>query len=340
MPVELVHHVRQFRRLPSLADRKSQGRRGAQLQRRPLGRRRACVARPVQAHAPSFSRRPIEARPLPGPASLGSHPCVARLNWHRSLGRALMAALVAIVFWGNDPGQVAPVKPATAPAALPADTTAAAEDSAPGEAMAARLGAPAEVWLAIAHATREVGVDTAYMTAVAARESSFNPTIRAVGTTATGLYQFTADTWLRAVKMFGARHGLGEFARQIAIDDYGNLHVGSRAKLLQLRNDPELSALMAAELARDNKARLERLLGRDVTPAETYLAHFLGVGQAARIIAAAQTRPHVSAAHILPAAARSNPAVFTPAGHAVTVAAMVGKIEAYFEREVPATARI
>jgi hypothetical protein len=206
--------------------------------------------------------------------------------------------------------------------------------------MAARRGAPAEVWLAIAHATREVGVDTAYLVAVAARESSFNPTIKAVGTSATGLYQFTADTWLRAVKMFGARHGLGELARQIAIDDYGNLHVGSRAKLLQLRNDPTLSALMAAELARDNKARLERLLGRDVTPAETYLAHFLGVGQAAHIIAAAHLRPHVSAAHILPAAARTNPAVFTPAGHAVSAAAMLGKIEAYFDREVPHTARI
>src|SRR6266849_2053524 len=177
---------------------------------------------------------------------------------------------------------------------------------------------------------------------VAARESGFDPVVRAEGTTATGLYQFTEDTWLRALKIFGVRHGLTELAQQITIDEYGGVSVraGARAKLLQLRNDPKLSALMAAELARDNKARLERLLGRDVSPAETYLAHFLGVGQAARIIAAAHSKPHVSGARLLPAAARSNPAVFAPAGHAASAGAIVGKIEAYFSREVSPSARI
>jgi hypothetical protein len=187
-----------------------------------------------------------------------------------------------------------------------------------------------------------VGVDATYMTAVAARESSFDPTVHAEGSSAIGLYQFTEDTWLRALKIFGVRHGLDELAQQITIDEYGDVSVrpGARAKLLQLRNDATLSALMAAELARDNKVRLERLLGRDVTPAETYLAHFLGVGQAARIIDAAHSKPHVSGARLLPAAARSNPAVFAPAGHAASAAAIVGKIEAYFSREVSPSARI
>jgi len=82
------------------------------------------------------------------------------------------------------------------------------------------------------------------------------------------------------------------------------------------------------------------LLGRDVSPAETYLAHFLGVGQAARIIDAAHSKPHVTGARLLPAAARSNPAVFAPAGHAASAAAIVGRIEAYFSREVSPLARI
>ncbi len=147
---------------------------------------------------------------------------------------------------------------------------------------------------------------------------------------------------MRAVKFFGSRHGLDDYVRQIAIDEDGDIVIsrGVRAKLLQLRNDPKLSTLMAAELARDNKARLERLLGRDVTPAETYLAHFLGLSQAARIIDAAHSRPHVAGARLLPAAARSNPAVFSPAGHTASAAAIVGKIEAYFDREVPRSARI
>jgi len=206
----------------------------------------------------------------------------------------------------------------------------------------APAGMRENVWRAIANATEVVGVDATYMTAVAARESSFDPTVHAEGSSAIGLYQFTEDTWLRALKIFGVRHGLDELAQQITIDEYGDVSVrpGARAKLLQLRNDATLSALMAAELARDNKVRLERLLGRDVTPAETYLAHFLGVGQAARIIDAAHSKPHVSGARLLPAAARSNPAVFAPAGHAASAAAIVGKIEAYFSREVSPSARI
>jgi Transglycosylase SLT domain len=233
-----------------------------------------------------------------------------------------------------------PVAAAVAPVVSPADEQAA--PIAIKQEYVAPVGVRENVWRAIANATEVVGVDATYMTAVAARESSFDPTVRAEGSSAAGLYQFTEDTWLRALKAFGVRHGLDELAQQITIDEYGDLSVrhGARAKLLQLRNDPTLSALMAAELARDNKARLERLLGRDVSPAETYLAHFLGVGQAARIIDAAHSKPHVSGARLLPAAARSNPAVFAPAGHAASAAAIVGKIEAYFSHEVSPSARI
>ena len=233
----------------------------------------------------------------------------------------------------------------SAPIAAAVAVAPVREQAAPipiSQEAAAAVGMRENVWRAIANATEVVGVDATYMTAVAARESSFDPTVHAEGSSATGLYQFTEDTWLRALKIFGVRHGLTELAQQITIDEYGDVSVrhGARAKLLQLRNDPTLSALMAAELARDNKARLERLLGRDVSPAETYLAHFLGVGQAARIIDAAHSKPHVSGARLLPAAARSNPAVFAPAVHVASAAAIVGKIEAYFSREVSPSARI
>jgi hypothetical protein len=292
--------------------------------------------------APRYERRVAHlARPSPQ----ASAPIVPQ---RRSSGFAWSLVAAGIAIWAMALGSADALFPSSAPVAaavaapvVPALPAHAAPAPANEEYLAA-VGMRENVWRAIAHATEVVGVDAAYMTAVAARESGFDPGVRAEGTTATGLYQFTEDTWLRAVKIFGVRHGLTELAQLITIDEYGDVSVrpGSRAKLLQLRRDPKLSALMAAELARDNKARLERLLGRDVSPAETYLAHFLGVGQAARIIAAAHSRPHVSGAGLLPAAARSNPAVFAPAGHAASAGAIVGKIEAYFSREVSPSARI
>jgi hypothetical protein len=205
------------------------------------------------------------------------------------------------------------------------------------------VAVPEDVRRAINGAARSVGMDVGYMTAVAARESAFDPTARADGTTATGLYQFTADTWLRVVKVFGDRHGLAEEAQQIRIGHDGGVSVPSaaaRLKLLELRADSRLSALMAAELAQDNKARLERVLGRPVSAAEIYIAHFLGLSQAALIINAARATPGAAGAQLMPAAAARNPGVFTPAGRLASAGDIVAEIDAYFVREAPRFARM
>jgi hypothetical protein len=223
------------------------------------------------------------------------------------------------------------------------ETTAAAEDAdAPVVADLPPVSVPDTVRLAIAGATRVVGVDAGYLTAVAARESSFRTSIRASNTTAVGLYQFTAETWLRVVKVFGARHGLAAYAKRIEISDDGDVYMPygrARTHLMQLRSDPHLSALMAAELARDNKLRLEHVLGRDVTPSELYIAHLLGVTQAARLIAAAHSAPYRAGADLMPEAAVRNPGLFSPAGKPVSAGAIVGEIEAFFDREVPRYSR-
>jgi hypothetical protein len=198
------------------------------------------------------------------------------------------------------------------------------------------VGLDEKVERAIRNATRVVGVDTTYLIVVAARESSFDPRKRADRTTATGLYQFTADTWLRLVRVFGARHGLGTYARQIVVNKYGAVSMPNAAtltKALRLRADPQFSALMAAELARDNKARLKRILGRPVTPAEIYIAHLLGVTQAARVIETAHSAPHTPGVGLLPAAARANPDVFNPRGRVASAGAIVSKIKSYYQRQ-------
>jgi hypothetical protein len=279
--------------------------------------RRLVHRRALSARAARQLRQPLQPRGFQGARDRVRFPAMAPARYERRIMRvarpcqpalaprrrsaviawSLVAAGVAV--WATALGSAdalflssAPVAAAVAAPVVPALPEHAAPAQANEEYLAA-VGMRENVWRAIAHATEVVGVDAAYMTAVAARESGFDPAVHAEGTSAAGLYQFTQDTWLRAVKIFGVRHGLTELAQLITIDEDGDVSVrpGSRAKLLALRNDPKLSALMAAELARDNKARLERLLGRGVSPAETYLAHFLGVGQAARIIAAAHSRP-------------------------------------------------
>jgi Transglycosylase SLT domain len=205
------------------------------------------------------------------------------------------------------------------------------------------VSVPKEVSRAIHGAARTVGVDAVYLTAVAARESGFDPSAHAAGSTAAGLYQFTANTWLRVVKVFGDKYGLAEYARQIAVAPDGQVSLpdaAARAALLQLRNDPYLSALMAAELGRDNKARLERMLGRTVTPAEIYITHFLGLSGGAQMIEAARSSPQTAGASLLPAAAGRNSGVFGSADHAAAAGDIVARIDAYFDSQMPRLARM
>ncbi|HXZ14884.1 MAG TPA: transglycosylase SLT domain-containing protein [Roseiarcus sp.] len=190
---------------------------------------------------------------------------------------------------------------------------------------------------AIRNAADVVGVDPGYLFGVAALESSFNPTARARGTSATGLYQFTEGTWLRVVKVFGAKHGLGDFAAEITAADDDNVFMrrgARRQALMHMRDDPHLAALFAAELALDNEMRLESLLGRAVSSAEIYLAHFLGVASAARMIAAADRQPRAAGRVLVPAAAETNPGVFGAPDEPVSAGAIRARFERFFRDQV------
>src|SRR5690606_11572869 len=84
----------------------------------------------------------------------------------------------------------------------------------------------------------------------------------------------------------------------------------ARAQVMALRFDPDVSALMAAELARDNSAELRGFLGREPDAAELYLAHFLGAAGARSFLGALQDNPQVSAASLFPKPAAANRAIF------------------------------
>ncbi len=155
----------------------------------------------------------------------------------------------------------------------------------------------AQVMTALRSASNKTGVDFNYLVNTAQRESNFDPAAKASTSSATGLFQFTSETWLNVLDRYGAKHG-------VKTDGL------SRDALLEMRKDAGLSATMAAELAGENGKILSRKLGREATSAELYAAHFMGPRDAARLIRAARDNQPGVAAEMFPRAALANANVF------------------------------
>jgi hypothetical protein len=175
---------------------------------------------------------------------------------------------------------------------------------------AARL----EVRSAIARASAATGIDFGYLLGQARLESSLNPNAKAGTSSAAGLYQFTKGTWLTTLDRHGASHGYGWAGA--AIERGKVADPGKRSQVLALRYDPDASALMAAELASDNRDVLVGVLGREPDATELYLAHFLGAGGASKFLTALQSDPGQSAAALFPQAAEANRGIFYGPGGA------------------------
>jgi len=167
---------------------------------------------------------------------------------------------------------------------------------------------------AIARAAEATGVDFAYLLGEARLESSLNPKAKAGTSSAAGLYQFTGSTWLQTLDRHGAAHGLGWAGAAISGGRVTN--PAQRGAIMDLRYDPDAAALMAGELANDNRMALTGVLGRAPDAGELYLAHFLGADGASRFLTALGADPGQSAAGLFPAAANTNRAIFYDAAGA------------------------
>ena len=187
-------------------------------------------------------------------------------------------------------------------------------------------------------ASAQSGVSFQYLLAKASQESSFDADAGATTSSAKGLFQFTKGTWLEVLKRHGDELGLGDVASRIMSSPGGRLRVldkASEEEILGLRVDPKVSSLAAAAYARDNSLALESAIGRTPDAPDLYLAHFLGPTGAGAMLNAAADAPNIYAAHIAPAAARANPAVFYGAsGTPRTVADVVALIRDRFENQL------
>lgn len=166
---------------------------------------------------------------------------------------------------------------------------------------------------AIKQAANSTGTSFEYLLTTAKMESDFNPTAGASTSSARGLYQFIDQTWLGTVKEAGAQLGYGAYADAITKSSSGGYSVSDptmRRAIMKLRDDPEAASTMAAVLTQSNSFKLTGMIGRRPTDNELYMAHFLGVGGAAKLIANAEDNPQASAARLFPNAAAANRSIF------------------------------
>lgn len=157
------------------------------------------------------------------------------------------------------------------------------------------------------------GVDFDYLVQTAFRESSLNPQAKAQTSSAVGLFQFVEGTWLEVLKLEGGRLGYSNYAQAIERDAEGNYAIPNstlRNEVLALREDPQISADLAAAFTRRNGEYLSNKFGRQPSPGELYIAHFLGARGAERMFNAGLENPDQIAADIFPQQANANQAIF------------------------------
>lgn len=192
-----------------------------------------------------------------------------------------------------------------------------------------------EVRDAIQVAARRTGMSFDYLVRQAETESGFDPRAKAATSSATGLYQFIEGTWLSMVRQHGARHGMASEASAIEAGPGGAPRVGdpaTRARILELRNDPRFASAMAAEFAKENQGQLRGALGREPSATDLYMAHFLGAQGASRFLRARDADGSAPAADVMPEAAAANRNVFFAAdGRARSIDEVYGRFATRFE---------
>ncbi|MBI5260961.1 MAG: lytic transglycosylase domain-containing protein [Bradyrhizobium sp.] len=166
---------------------------------------------------------------------------------------------------------------------------------------------------AIRQAASNTGASFEYLLTTAKMESDFNPTAGATTSSAHGLFQFIDQTWLGTVKEAGAQFGYGNYANAITRTASGSYTVDDpamRRSIMRLRDDPAAASAMAAALTQSNSFKLTGKIGRRPNDSELYMAHFMGVGGAAKLINAAEGQPQASAVRMFPNAAAANHSIF------------------------------
>jgi len=187
---------------------------------------------------------------------------------------------------------------------------------------------------AIKAAANATGVDFSFLFQQAKIESGLNSQAKAGTSSASGLFQFTRDTWMKVVEQHGDSMGLANEAASLR---NGSTSPADRQRILDMRNNPEISARLAANYAIDNAKALQAQGHKVTGPTDLYLAHFLGSGGAAKFLEGMKQNPNASAAAILPSAANANKPIFYKNGEPASFADIYQRFAKRFDAATPAT---
>ncbi|MEM7620546.1 MAG: lytic transglycosylase domain-containing protein [Pseudomonadota bacterium] len=188
---------------------------------------------------------------------------------------------------------------------------------------------PLHINTALQKASKLTGVDFQYLLNTAVRESSLNSAAKAQTSSATGLFQFIESTWLQTLKDEGGKFGLGQYAQHIVKTENGKYEVPNpqhRTAILDLRKDPDVSALMASAFTQKNADYLKGNINREPTSGELYIAHFLGARDAARLLNLKEESPEARADHVFSRAAEANKAIFYDNGQPRSISNVYDKL--------------
>lgn len=202
------------------------------------------------------------------------------------------------------------------------------------------IEAPLSISNAIRKASKATGADFSYLLKTAERESSFNTGAKAKTSSAAGLFQFIESTWLGTMKAAGDKLGLSKYTPHIFKTQSGRHYVPNqnlRKEILQLRHNPEVSAMMAGAFTQENSKFITSELGRNPTQGELYIAHFLGPKGASDLISMKDSKPNARADRHFHKAAHANKSIFYSRGKPRTVA-QVYKVLVRDHAELQATA--
>lgn len=208
---------------------------------------------------------------------------------------------------------------------------------------ASQSGVPDGLVQAFASASQTTGLPFDYFLTTARRESSLDANAAARTSSARGAFQFIEQTWLGMIHEHGQALGLGSEASAVERRADGRFVVSDPATkqaVLDLRYDPQLSAVMSGLYLQSNAQDLQNALGRPVTVGEGYVAHVFGPAGGSRLIALAEQQPGRAAADVFPTQARANPGLFYDrAGQPVSMRQLYDRlVDGFPQEQVSATA--